>query len=269
MQLSAKVIYVGKTPVVPVLAKVSKSRLQQAVDTFQTAIARVNRLNSEGWPIGLEDRLAKSQYHYLSIFRKRRVHFDPPGITFVATPRKEYTSRPPTELAAYRLWQAGRDLTLPGLLAIAQVSVATRDIRKMRSCTTVYNSGHIIEYLDYEEIGTRLERVMLDYSRSYQGDAAEVILSAIGLYFDLLIIHPFADGNGRIARLLLQGHLHNNLMLMKPTLPVGPFIKANVAQYMKTLFHWYFHNDAEPLLMFLARAAEITSIAVERIARAP
>ncbi len=51
-----------------------------------------------------------------------------------------------------------------------------------------------------------------------------------------LIIHPFMDGNGRIARLLIPWFLHQHNLLVKPIFCISEFFSKNRKEYCKRLF---------------------------------
>lgn len=63
-------------------------------------------------------------------------------------------------------------------------------------------------------------------------------------------IHPFIDGNGRTARLLL------NLHLMRNGYPPVIILRAERAKYIRTIMKTRAENDITPFANFVARALE-------------
>lgn len=55
-------------------------------------------------------------------------------------------------------------------------------------------------------------------------------------YGQFLIIHPFMDGNGRIAKLLIPWFLHQHNLLVKPIFCVSEFFAKHRKEYCKSLF---------------------------------
>lgn len=55
-------------------------------------------------------------------------------------------------------------------------------------------------------------------------------------YGQFLIIHPFMDGNGRIARLLIPWFLHQHKLLVKPIFCTSAFFYKYRKEYCKRLF---------------------------------
>lgn len=55
-------------------------------------------------------------------------------------------------------------------------------------------------------------------------------------YGQFLIIHPFMDGNGRIARLLIPWFLHQHKLLIKPIFCSSSYFSKHRKEYCKRLF---------------------------------
>lgn len=63
-------------------------------------------------------------------------------------------------------------------------------------------------------------------------------LIGAALYFaQLLIIHPFMDGNGRIARILVPLNLYRKRVLAAPLLFVSDYFQSKKIRYYESLFH--------------------------------
>lgn len=67
------------------------------------------------------------------------------------------------------------------------------------------------------------------------------------IHIEFVKIHPFIDGNGRTARLLL------NFELMKNGYPPIVIEKGDRAEYYSALDHAHTMNEDEPFLSLVAR----------------
>jgi Fic family protein len=76
-----------------------------------------------------------------------------------------------------------------------------------------------------------------------------VITSALA-HLKLVSIHPFVDGNGRTARLLM------NLILLQEGYPLAIIKKENRAAYIKAIEHAQLTHDENPFLIFICQAVE-------------
>lgn len=70
---------------------------------------------------------------------------------------------------------------------------------RMAECQTRRKDGSIKDYLDYHLIEDYMEELVFRFNSSTHG-----IKSACRLKLDYIHIHPFADGNGRVSRILLN-----------------------------------------------------------------
>ncbi|WP_198013922.1 Fic family protein [Desulforegula conservatrix] len=70
------------------------------------------------------------------------------------------------------------------------------------------------------------------------------------IHADLIKIHPFIDGNGRTARLLM------NLELIKSGFPPAVIPATLKKEYFETLDKAHMHNDYEPFIGLVADALE-------------
>lgn len=78
-----------------------------------------------------------------------------------------------------------------------------------RSCRTVsgrdawLSENGYIEYLDYKQIKPALLKLWLFFLNNTKNSKDIGFVNSIVLYTSLLSIHPFSDGNGRVARTIL------------------------------------------------------------------
>jgi Fic family protein len=83
-------------------------------------------------------------------------------------------------------------------------------------------------------------------------DELRPIEHAAQVHYDFAWIHPFEDGNGRIARLLM------NLVLVRNDYPFTVIKQVEKPKYLRTLKEMDVEGDFEPFLIFVARSVEQT-----------
>ncbi len=71
-------------------------------------------------------------------------------------------------------------------------------------------------------------------------------------HFRLVAIHPFSDGNGRTARLLM------NLLLLREGYPPVAVRPEDRKDYLDTLQHGSLHDDLNPFQTFMHLRLEAT-----------
>ncbi len=92
---------------------------------------------------------------------------------------------------------------------------------KYRNCR-VFASGYEREFLNYKKIDKEIQKLIYKYN-VLKGSTHPVVLAA-KFHKDFVFIHPFADGNGRIARLAM-----NCILIKNELLPVAiPPINRNI-----------------------------------------
>jgi excisionase family DNA binding protein len=90
--------------------------------------------------------------------------------------------------------------------------------------------------------------LMKDFVKSL-GDGGDTVEAAAMAHFRLVHIHPFIDGNGRAARLLM------NLMLLKKGYPITVILRAERKKYINCL-ELAHKGDTGPFLDFVAKSVE-------------
>ncbi len=80
-----------------------------------------------------------------------------------------------------------------------------------------------------------------------RGDPIEI---AARIHQKFVDIHPFIDGNGRTARLLM------NLYLMRNGYPPVIILRAERKKYIRTIMDWQVGGDETPFVNFIAKAVE-------------
>ncbi|HEX8364678.1 MAG TPA: Fic family protein [Allosphingosinicella sp.] len=140
------------------------------------------------------------------------------------------------------------------LCEISRLAGGADAIRTVRATASRFLSGQAIEYLKPSLILGRLAPLLTRVQ--VRETELPPIAHALGVFFETLLIHPFADGNGRLARLLFQGSLHQTVKLRAPVFPLGPSLFANRNAAIRAYLAWEFDSSAVPLLRFVAAAVD-------------
>lgn len=95
------------------------------------------------------------------------------------------------------------------------------------------------------------------------------LLRAGLIHYQFETIHPFADGNGRIGRLLILLFLLEQGVIKAPYLYISHFLKLNRSQYYDALMHVREKGDYESWLRFFLHAtyaaAEDALMTIEKL----
>jgi Fic family protein len=97
----------------------------------------------------------------------------------------------------------------------------------------------------------KIPQLMKDFGESLAMPGAEPAKS-FAAHFRLVAIHPFSDGNGRTARLLM------NLLLLRNGYPPVAVRPEDRKTYLDTLEHASMRNDMQPLQRFMHQRLEAT-----------
>ncbi|MBQ9312055.1 MAG: Fic family protein [Bacteroidales bacterium] len=89
-------------------------------------------------------------------------------------------------------------------------------------------TGEIFEYAGVEEIPSLMSDLVAWYNKEEQNDKLSIIELATLFHYRYIRIHPFEDGNGRIARLLMNYILskHNYPMIVVKTEDKHSYLSA-------------------------------------------
>ncbi|MES2273856.1 MAG: Fic family protein [Chlamydiota bacterium] len=69
------------------------------------------------------------------------------------------------------------------------------------------------------------------------GKEKDPIVQAAIFFAQFLIIHPFMDGNGRVARLFIPVFLHKKGLISQPLLFLSGYFERHRLEYFRKLFH--------------------------------
>ena len=95
----------------------------------------------------------------------------------------------------------------------------------------------------------RVPELMKEFSKKYLNMKDHPIINAALAHFHLVSIHPFIDGNGRVARLLM------NLILIKNGYPPAIILKIDRKKYYDSLEKGHSGN-IDPFIEMISRTLE-------------
>jgi Fic family protein len=107
-----------------------------------------------------------------------------------------------------------------------------------------------------------------DLGRYIAAETAHPITTAAIAHAQFEAIHPFADGNGRVGRILLGGILRaDGLVPPGVTLPVSAFLHREGGRYYAALEAWHADpQDAAPIVGLVANAVIAAATSVDALA---
>ena len=100
------------------------------------------------------------------------------------------------------------------------------------------------EYLIPVEVAGAMKKLLEDFNRKLNGEIHPVQLAAEFHYQFLNVIHPFYDGNGRVARVIANLHLINKGYI--------PLVIKNKLHYINSLIESEKNSSADPLTKLFA-----------------
>lgn len=118
--------------------------------------------------------------------------------------------------------------------AIAHDGIDTQKLITPGEYKTTPNSvrlsnGEIFEYTQPRDVGFKMQELVANYNAELAANTMHPIALAAKLHYDFVRIHPFDDGNGRVARLLL------NLVLLNYNYLPAVIKSENKKEYLKAL----------------------------------
>ena len=122
------------------------------------------------------------------------------------------------------------------------------------------------EYIPPPPIQT--QDLMADFEKYYHmDDNVPTLIKAAILHAHLETIHPYADGNGRVGRLLITFMLCHKNILNKPLLYLSLFFKEHRSAYYEKLMNVRFKGEWEEWIKFFLRGVRNTSTGAVNTAR--
>ena len=110
-----------------------------------------------------------------------------------------------------------------------------------------------------------VENLMKDLLTFANRDDVPALVQAAITHAQFETIHPFADGNGRIGRALVNAILRRRNITTRVVVPIASFLVANRKAYFDDL-NKYRDGHIESLLTRFASAAEIASVEASSMA---
>jgi Fic family protein len=100
---------------------------------------------------------------------------------------------------------------------------------------------------DYRKVPALMKKLIEYIDNEQKKQNIDVLLLAFEIHFRFVSIHPFADGNGRVARLLM------NYILSYYDLPMLIVSKSDRLKYIDTLYHAQENGNVTPFYDFMLR----------------
>ncbi len=101
----------------------------------------------------------------------------------------------------------------------------------------------------FEKVDPLMDQLFRYLNQSKKEPLVQLALS----FAQLLIIHPFMDGNGRVARILVPLFLYKKKVLPLPCLFLSGYFKIHRLQYFKTLFNTTEDEKWEDWIIFFLK----------------
>ena len=100
----------------------------------------------------------------------------------------------------------------------------------------------------------RLQPLLDDLERYIHEEPGPVLVQAAMVHYQFETIHPFADGNGRIGRLLFALLPYAHKMTPRPMLYVSPYFDRHRDQYAQLLYRVSAYGELVPWIEFFLDA---------------
>lgn len=98
---------------------------------------------------------------------------------------------------------------------------------------------------DYKKVPSMMKQLIAYINNEQKKQTINVFSLAIEIHFRFVSIHPFVDGNGRVARLLM------NYILAYYGFPMLIVFKSDKIKYIDTLYKAQETEDITPLYDFM------------------
>lgn len=165
---------------------------------------------------------------------------------------------------AYDWRRDGRPLTLTVLTELHSMLVRGTDadndqagrIRSIQVVIGGHRGGRIqdarfVPHPPGQDLDLRVQE-LIDWTRHVGELAIDPVVAAGMAHYQLEVLHPFNDGNGRIGRLLIVLHFLYGELLAAPVLTVSPWFEARRAAYYEALMGVSTEGNWDRWLRFFA-----------------
>jgi Fic family protein len=99
-----------------------------------------------------------------------------------------------------------------------------------------------------------LDDLMADIERYLHAEEFPTLVDAALVHYQLEAIHPFADGNGRLGRVLVALQLVDAGLLSEPLLVLSPYFERHQTEYVRLLRGVSVEGSWEPWVRFFLTA---------------
>jgi len=221
-------------------------------------IEKANSISAAGWPVGLEAAMLPIKG---MIIHPGKIGIAERNVLGRYIENREYNPQrysSYTEIAAFRMWKRRlhKDISVNDLCDSSYILSGFRSFRTKPSQTAPLICGSYRQYLHHHLIVERINNLLAQINAT---NWPSTFLCAIAAYLDVLFIHPFSDGNGRLARLIFQTVLHTRGGLVAPVLPIAPIICANRKLMLDCYGALQKRDNPYPLIKFFAEALNMSA----------
>jgi len=140
---------------------------------------------------------------------------------------------------------------------IKKNSTYTRDIGRIRDRQNwIGPEGcKIEEAYFYPPLAKRIRPLLRNLESYLAKQDLDPLLQIAIAFAQFLIIHPFMDGNGRVARMLVPVCAFRKKLMNLPALLLSEYFETHREDYFQKLFHISEHDDWEDWIVFFLAGA--------------
>ncbi len=111
----------------------------------------------------------------------------------------------------------------------------------------------------------KVEKLMEHLIKYTQKSTKEPLLQLALIFAQLLIIHPFMDGNGRVARILVPIFLYKKKVIPSPCIFLSGYFQKHRLKYMQTLLKTTKENNWECWIVFFLKGIIETTTTMQKM----
>ena len=205
-------------------------------------MAELCRQLPNGWPVGLElklsdpleyARIAAGDSTFLAgILSSDRGAVNDPKYGKIAS-----------ELVLHRVWgfRSGSQKDIRWTTGELARLIGEGD--QTRSTRCMATNAELLLQIEYETPSAIPRRLRMLEKTIQSGSDLSPIYFAVGVMMEFLVIHPYMDGNGRVARALFQLVLAARLNLPTPVFPLLPLMIYMRRQLYAAYLAWELRGD--------------------------